>query len=201
MAIYPYELRSKMAQIHTASSQSPSERVLQTASDLFYADGVRAIGIDLIVLRSGVAKTTLYRHYPTKDDLVEAFLKREDVQFWQQWDAVVLPHKHDAMAALLALADWVASKVSRDGYRGCPQINVAAEFSSADHPARKVARAHKAEMLKRLLALCRKLPDTSSDSLAMQLSLLIDGAFSSNGRLKKSNAQALLRDAVRKLTK
>jgi AcrR family transcriptional regulator len=190
-----------MAHVNLSSPQSPSERVLRTASELFYADGVRAVGIDLIVLRSGVAKTTLYRHFPTKDDLVVAFLKQEDAEFWQQWDVVVVPHRHDAMAALFELADWVASKVSRDGYRGCPQINVAAEFSSADHPARKVAREHKAEMLKRLTALCRKLPAATPDSIAIQVSLLIDGAFSSDGRLKKSNAKALLQDAICKLAK
>jgi AcrR family transcriptional regulator len=191
----------EMTQVHSTTSQSSSEQILQTASELFYAHGVRAVGIDLIVLHSGVAKTTLYRHFSTKDDLVEAFLLREDADFWQLWDAVVSPHRDDAMAALLALADWVAMKVSRDGYRGCPQINVAAEFSSLDHPARKVARAHKAQMLKRLTAICRKLPSVAPDSLAMQLSLLIDGAFSSDGRLKKSSAQALLRDAVRKLAR
>ncbi len=188
-----------MARITTGEALSPSERVLQTASALFYAEGVRAVGIDLIVLRSGVAKTTLYRHFATKDDLVEAFLKREDAAFWQQWDGVVLAHQRDAMAALLALADWVAARVSRDGYRGCPQINVAAEFSSPNHPARLVARGHKAEMLKRLTALCRKLPSANPERVAVQLSLLIDGAFASDGRLKKSSAQSLLRDAVHKL--
>src|SRR3546814_1876595 len=60
-----------------------SERVLSTAAELFYREGVRAVGVDLIVQRAGVAKTSLYRHFRTKDDLVEAFLKREDAEFWR----------------------------------------------------------------------------------------------------------------------
>ncbi len=62
------------------------ERILGTASQLFYQEGTRAVGVDLIVARSGVAKTSLYRHFPTKDDLIEAFLRREDEDFWEHWD-------------------------------------------------------------------------------------------------------------------
>ena len=59
--------------------------VLATACRLFYENGVRAVGVDLISSESGVAKTSLYRHFPTKDDLVAAFLEHEDREFWRQW--------------------------------------------------------------------------------------------------------------------
>ena len=58
------------------------ERILETASALFYKQGVRAVGVDLVVEKAGVAKTSLYRHFGTKDDLVAAFLEREDQDFW-----------------------------------------------------------------------------------------------------------------------
>ena len=72
----------------TAKPQDLREHILRTASDLFYRRGVRAVGVDLIIQEAGVAKTSLYRHFPTKDDLIVAFLEREVVDFWSVWDAV-----------------------------------------------------------------------------------------------------------------
>src|SRR6185437_13687935 len=71
-----------------AESSEVRQRILDTASALFYARGVRAVGVDLVVEASGVAKTSLYRHFRTKDDLIVAFLEREDDEFWAQWDGV-----------------------------------------------------------------------------------------------------------------
>src|ERR1700758_4661940 len=122
------------------------ERILQTACALFYQQGVRAVGVDLVVEKAGVAKTSLYRHFGTKDDLIAAFLKREDRDFWGTWDRVASQHPLDAAAELDAHLDWIGERAGRLNYRGCPQINVAAEFPEVDHPARKVAAAHKREM-------------------------------------------------------
>lgn len=176
------------------------ETVLQTASDLFYRDGVRAVGMNLIVERSGIAKTTIYRHFPTKDALVTAFLEREDHEFWQQWDEVIAPHAAAPRAALSALCNWVGARVSRDNYRGCPQINVSAEFSELQHPARKVAYRHKENMVSRLTVLCRQLNVSTAELRAQQIALLFDGAFMSSGRLYRSDAHHLLEDAVERLT-
>ena len=179
--------------------ESVRETILKAASSLFYCEGVRAVGMDLIVERSCIAKTTIYRHFRTKDALVAAFLEREDREFWQQWDDVVAPHVDAPRAALLALCDWVGARVSRDNYRGCPQINVAAEFADSEHPARKVAHRHKAEMVKRLAALCHGLNASTADLRAQQIGLLFDGAFMSHGRLSSVGAHDLLRDAIERL--
>ncbi len=181
------------------TSTSVRETVLQAASDLFYREGVRAVGMELIVERSGIAKTTIYRYFATKDTLVGAFLEREDREFWQQWDEVVAPHAGAAGDALLALCDWVGARVSRDNYRGCPQINVAAEFADLAHPARKVAQFHKAKMVARLAALCRELDASTADLRAQQIGLLFDGAFMSGGRLSRIGAQAVLNEATKRL--
>ncbi len=183
----------------SASSQRVRDTALQTASDLFYREGVRAVGMALIVERSGIAKTTIYRHFPTKDALVEAFLEREDREFWQQWDAVVASHSGAPRNVLAALCDWIGTIISRDDYRGCPQINVAAEFSDLEHPARKVAHRHKLEMVDRLTVLCRQLDASTADLRAQQIGLLFDGAFMSHGRLRTFDAAELLDDAVKRL--
>lgn len=153
------------------------DRILATASDLFYRNGVRAVGVDLVVEKAGVAKTSLYRHFRTKDDLIAAFLRREDEAFWGTWDQVAEAHPADACAELEAQLTWIGERVGRPGYRGCPQINVAAEFPDIDHPARAVAIAHKLELRRRLSDIAGRLGASRADDLALKLSLMINGAF------------------------
>ena len=174
-------------------------RVLATASRLFYAHGVRAVGVEWIVAESGVAKTSLYRHFRTKDDLIAAFLEREDREFWRQWDEAVNALAGDPMGELMALLDWIGQRVSREGYRGCPQINVAAEFSDHDHPARRVRARHKAAMFERLKSLVSRMGSKHPEDLAHQIALLIDGAFTSDGRLSPVGASRILKLAARAL--
>jgi AcrR family transcriptional regulator len=172
-----------------------AEKVLSSAARLFYANGVRAVGVEWIVADSGVAKTSLYRHFKTKDELVTAFLEQEDREFWQQWDEVA-GGAANARQELLDLLAWIGKRVARDGYRGCPQINVAAEFADAAHPAREVRRQHKSMMFQRLKALVARLEVKRPDDTAAQLALLIDGAFTSDGRLSKGNAVRILQHAA-----
>lgn len=183
-----------------SSEMGTAEKVLSTASRLFYANGVRAVGIEWIVAESGVAKTSLYRHFQTKDDLVAAFLEREDREFWQQWEEVVAAAASPRLK-LMSLLDWIGKRVSRDGYRGCPQINVAAEFSDPEHSARKIRRRHKAEMFERLRGIVGRVGVRRPDDTAVQFALLIDGAFTSDGRLSKTSAVRILQSGADALLK
>lgn len=176
------------------------EKILETASDLFYRLGVRAVGVDLVVEKAGVAKTSLYRHFRTKDDLIAAFLEREDLDFWRTWDRVAALHAKDAKAELDAQLGWIGERVGKQNYRGCPQINVAAEFPEADHPARKVAKAHKRELRRRLKVIAERLKVGATDELAGQLAVLINGAFVSTQLFEPGEATPLLRHAAEALT-
>jgi AcrR family transcriptional regulator len=167
-------------------------RILETASALFYRRGVHAVGVDLVVEEAGVAKTSLYRHFRTKDDLIAAFLRREDEDFWARWNKVAERHKADAGAELEAQLEWIAERVSRPNYRGCPQLNVAAEFPDADHPARAVATAHKKELRRRLKGIADRLQVRRPDDLAAQLSLFINGAFVSSQMFSAGEATPVL---------
>jgi AcrR family transcriptional regulator len=185
-----------------ALSDAPAEvraRILEAACTLFYQRGVRAVGVDLVVEKAGVAKTSLYRHFGTKDDLIAAFLAREDEDFWGTWDRVAAQHRDDAAAELDAHLGWIGERVGRPNYRGCPQINVAAEFPETDHPARKVAAAHKRQMRRRLKGLAERLGAARPDELAGQLSLLINGAFVSAQIFKPGEATPLLRNTAQAL--
>lgn len=175
--------------------QEPLEvrtRILDVASSLFYKQGVRAVGVDLVVAEAGVAKTSLYRHFRTKDDLVVAFLEREDVDFWSVWDAVASKHVNDPAAELAAHMRWIGERLARSNYRGCPQINVAAEFAEADHPARGVARAHMHALRSRLVGIAQRLDVARPDELATQLALLVNGAFVSTELLASEEATKIL---------
>ncbi len=181
------------------SNDEVRERILETACTLFYQRGVRAVGVDLVVAQAGVAKTSLYRHFGTKDDLIAAFLKREDQDFWGSWDRVAGQHAGDPTAELDAHLEWIGERGGRLNYRGCPQINVAAEFPEVDHPARKVATAHKLEMRQRLKNIAERLGVAHPDQLAGQLSLLINGAFVSSQIFSPGEAIPLLRHAAHAL--
>lgn len=175
------------------------ERILETASELFYRRGVRAVGVDLVVEEAGVAKTSLYRHFRTKDELIAAFLAREDEDFWATWDGVAEREQDDAARELEAHLDWIGERIGRPHYRGCPQLNVAAEFPDRDHPARKVAAAHKRELRRRLEDIAARLGVERPDELGGVLSLLINGAFVSSQVLSPGEATRLLRGSAQAL--
>jgi AcrR family transcriptional regulator len=175
------------------------QRILDTASALFYERGVRAVGVDLVVDESGVAKTSLYRHFRTKDDLIVAFLEREDAEFWAQWDEVSARHAGDPLAELEAHMRWIGKRLARANFRGCPQINVAAEFAEPEHPSRAVSREHMQAMRKRLAELSRQLGVARPGELAAQLGVLVNGAFVSASMLSPDEATRVLLGAARAL--
>jgi AcrR family transcriptional regulator len=168
------------------------ERILDTASTLFYQRGTRAVGVDLVVQEAAVAKTSLYRYFPTKDDLIVAFLEREDLEFWALWDGVANQHADDPLGELEAHMRWIGQRLARSNYRGCPQINVAAEFAEADHPARQVSTRHMQALRSRLRGIAKRLRAPRPDQLAAQLAVLVNGAFVSSGLLNPEEATEVL---------
>ena len=175
------------------------ERILDTASKLFYREGVHAVGVDLVVRESGIAKTSLYRHFGSKDALVAAFLEREDADFWQQWDAISDRHRNSPENELEAYLNWMAERLRRPGYRGCPQLNVAAELPDPNHPARQVAQLHKDKMQRHLAALAKRMGLRSSGKVGAQLALAFDGAFISAPFGQGERLAVTLKETVRNI--
>jgi AcrR family transcriptional regulator len=175
------------------------DRILGTASRLFYERGVRAVGVDLVVQEAAVAKTSLYRYFPTKDDLIVAFLEREDLEFWAQWDSVAEQYTDDPAGELDAHMRWIGERLARSNYRGCPQINVAAEFAEQDHPARQVSRRHMQALRRRLQDIAKRLKVARPRPLAAQLAVLVNGAFVSSALLSPDETAAVLLGAARSL--
>ena len=179
--------KSTAVPIPVVDERAPSvrERILATAAALFYREGVRAVGVDLVVEKSGVAKTSLYRHFATKDDLVVAFMEQEDAEYWRDWDSVAAQAKGDAEAELRAHLRWIAAHIAAPMYRGCAFLNVATEFPATGHPARAVAIRNKLELQRRLGVLAKEMGIRKPSELADQLLLLIDGAYMNGPLLGK----------------
>jgi AcrR family transcriptional regulator len=160
-----------------AASKSAREKVLDIASELFYAEGVRAVGIDTIVERSGVAKMSLYRNFGSKDDLIVAYLTERNRRFFEWWDRATAPEDDPPIDRMRAMVAATIEKVRRPGYRGCPFLNTSAEYPDARHPARAIIEGHKREVRSRLLELARGIGASNPESLASQLIALMDGVY------------------------
>jgi AcrR family transcriptional regulator len=158
---------------------SARERIFEVAAELFYREGIRAVGIDMIVARSGVAKMSLYRNFASKDDLVVAFLKHRNSIYWAWFDDAMAKHPDDPRRQVADLFASLARRVTGPRYRGCPFINTATEFPDPAHPARAICLANKRELRARLLELSTRLGARDPQSLADQFHLLIEGAYAS----------------------
>src|SRR5215472_8932957 len=161
-----------------AEEKKPArQRILDTASGMFYRDGVRAVGIDAIIARSGVAKMSLYRNFPSKDALVAAWLEDRNDFFWQRWEQAEASRGEEPRDRMEAVLDMIAAAVSHRKWRGCPFLNTTTEFPEPDHPARAIILANKQAVRARLQALSAAAGARDPDLLAQQLQLLIDGAY------------------------
>ncbi|WP_051228931.1 TetR/AcrR family transcriptional regulator [Paludibacterium yongneupense] len=148
---------------------SARERILLTAHALFYRDGIRATGIDRIIAQASVTKVTLYRHFPSKDDLVLAFLEYRHRQ-WMEWFAAALSRNGGDIGALVpTLGEWFAD----EGFRGCAFINSAAEVGASLPGAAAICRRHKQEMTAWLATLLP--PQEGLDASA--IAQAVDGAI------------------------
>ena len=175
------------------------ERILETAAEMFYHDGIRAVGIDAIIARSGVAKMSLYRHFSSKDALVAAWLEDRNAFFWRRWDRAEAARGDDPRSRLEGILDMIASTVSQRQWRGCPFLNTGTEFPEPDHPARGIILANKQAVRVRLRTLAAAAGARDPDVLAQQLQLLIDGAYAIGQSLGPEGPAKTVADAGRAL--
>jgi AcrR family transcriptional regulator len=179
------------------ATRSARQRILDAAIPLFYREGARAVGIDTVIAKSGVAKMSLYRSFRSKDELIAACLEERDKSYWQWFEKVVAEHPGDPREQLRALIRGVAKRTSRPGYRGCFFLNTAMDYVDAWHPGRKLAVRHKQTLASRLLKICRQLEVRDPVALSRQLVLLVNGAQATAGMLGKKTQMELVNAAER----
>ena len=157
---------------------SARERIDQTAYELFSRHGIRAVGVDTISARSGVAKMTLYRHYPSKDDLALAFLRRREELWTRSWLQQEVERRAQAPGErLLAIFDVFDKWFRRSDFEGCSFAKVLLEHSDQGHPVRKAAEAH----IETIRAFLRRLAADAGvrdpDAFARQLQIAMMGSI------------------------
>ncbi|QRR08968.1 TetR/AcrR family transcriptional regulator [Burkholderia sp. MS455] len=156
------------------------EHLLRAAEELFYREGVRTVGVEAVVERAGVNKMSLYRQFSSKDELILAYLERMDTCFFERLETSVAKHPGQPKAQLIQYFVDLAERATQKDYRGCPFVNVAAEFPDASHPARERVAQNKEQLMKRLVALCEDAGARQPQALADALALVVEGIYAAS---------------------
>jgi AcrR family transcriptional regulator len=165
-----------------ASGASARERILDAAYDLFSRQGIRAVGIDAIIERSGVARMTLYRHFTSKDALVLAFLERRERLWSKDWlEREVEQRADDPQARLLAIFDVFDTWFQRDDFEGCSFINVLLEISEPTDPLNRASRDHLASIRDFIERLAAAAAIADPQAFARQWHILMKGSIVAAG--------------------
>jgi AcrR family transcriptional regulator len=178
-----------------------AEKLLRVASELFYREGIRAVGVDTIVERAGVAKMTLYKNFGSKDELAAAYLRARNGR-WRGWLEDVVGRADSPRERLLSVFDALGEWMEEDDFRGCASINAAMEIADPDHPARVEAREYKEWMRGYITNLAAEAGAGRPEELAEQVLILFEGATITAAmqtsrepmRRARAAAEALIRD-------
>ncbi|RCS43269.1 TetR/AcrR family transcriptional regulator [Bremerella cremea] len=157
---------------------SPRQRLIDTAEKLFYAEGVRAVGIDRIIAEADVAKTTLYSHFPSKDDLILAALEKREVDVDQMFEQGIKKSVQKGGTRLEGFFAALKKWFQQTGFRGCSFINAAVELADSQHDASQFASAHKRRFHARIQEIIAQDYDADvAAATAPAISLLVEGAI------------------------
>jgi AcrR family transcriptional regulator len=146
-----------------------AERILETADRLFYGQGIRAMGVDTIAAEIGISKRTLYNHFPSKDALIVAYLRR-------RLRLVPTSTKPPAQQ-ILDDFERMERAFAAEGFRGCAFVNAVAELKDPKHAANQIALTFKQMRQQWFRELLRRAGVADPDGLSLQLMLLVDGAM------------------------
>ncbi|MFD5625689.1 TetR/AcrR family transcriptional regulator [Streptomyces sp. NPDC127072] len=153
------------------------ERLLRTAGQLFYTEGIHTVGVDRLVAESKVTNATFYRHFPSKEDLAVAYLGSVDLAIRAQIGALMATDVPTA-AILRGIGASLVEQIRSPGYRGCAFLNAAAEFPAPDHPVHRVVVQHREWFLQTITGLFAQIADESAEHAGRHFVMLRDGAMS-----------------------
>lgn len=182
----------------TTRPSAARERILESAFRLFYAYGVRAVGIDRIIEESGVAKATFYKHFPSKDDLVVAYLDKVDGIWTGQLRDAAAAAGESPRDQLVGMFDALGGACRRDGYRGCAFINAAAEHQAGTAVHDRTLE-HKDAVRAWVRELAARAGAGDPDALARALTLLLDGGLASGALDALPDAPVIAKESARAL--
>jgi AcrR family transcriptional regulator len=151
-------------------------RLLSTATGLFYAEGLHSVGIDRILSTAGVTRATLYRHFPSKDDLLVAYLAQIDEAMREKVAAAQAKHA-DPDDVIRAVSQLIADDIQRTGFRGCAFLNAAAEYPESSHPVHQTVQKHREWFLATMTELFSATGKPDAEAAAQHFVMLRDGAM------------------------
>lgn len=182
---------------HSGPAASPARRrLLDTATRLFYAEGIHAVGIDRIIAEAGVAKATFYNHFPSKDDLVLAYVEEQD-RLGRA--AVAALPKQPPRKMIAAIMGRISEAAVAGDYRGCPFLNAAAEYPDPAGPVRRAIDARRAWYHRSLRDLLAAEGDPAPAVTASLLVAVSDGLLESAHLDGPKNIAALVREALARI--
>lgn len=152
------------------------DRIFRTARELFYRQGIRAVGVDAIACGAGTNKMSFYRSFASKDELVAECLRAQVAEYWERWDASIAPHAGNPRRQIEAVFESSMSKSCGADACGCPLSNAAVELREEQHPGHCVIRDYKAEVRRRLRALAKDAGASNVEALGDALMLLLEGS-------------------------
>ena len=174
--------RAEMSSGPRASGSAARERILSTAYTLFSQHGIRAVGVDTIIERSGVAKMTVYRHFRSKDDLVLAVLERREELWTRGWlQADVRRRAEDPGERLLAIFDVFDGWFRRRSFEGCLFVNALLEIDDRKHPIHQASREQLARIRSFIAELASEAGVAEPDPFARQWHILMKGSIVAAG--------------------
>lgn len=154
------------------------DRIFDSACELFYEHGIRAVGVDAIAQAAGTNKMSFYRNFASKDALVAEYLRAHVQESWSWWDETIAQHAGNPRQQIEALFEAYVAHAEEHCSRGCAIANAAVECSEADSVASHIIREHQAETRRRLRALARAMHAREPDVLGDALMLLMEGGYS-----------------------
>lgn len=183
----------------TKATSEARQRILETADRLFYQDGIRAVGIDRIIAEAEVAKMSLYKHFPSKDDLILAVLKYREEKMMEFFGTAMEQHgkrtKDKLRAFFAALKDFFESP----GFRGCAFQNAALQLADPKHPGSDFVKGHKRRFQEFLAGLVAESLGKGAAKVAPAVGLLVEGAIVTAVIQGSPDAVDVARDAALKM--
>jgi AcrR family transcriptional regulator len=153
------------------------DRIFDTACELFYRHGIRSVGVDAIAAEAGTNKMSFYRSFPSKDELVAEYLREQQREVWEHWDAAVARFPDDPRRQIEALFEAHLVTVEDKECRGCALGNAAVEIADEQDVLSELVRHFKKEVRRRLRKMARDMGARDPDALGDQLMLLMDGGY------------------------
>lgn len=176
---------AEAVKVDEASKPRVRDRIFETACELFYKHGIRAVGVDAIANEAGTNKMSFYRSFPSKDELVAEYLREQEREYFEWWDATIAPHAGDPLAQLYALFNaylgLACPKAEEDmgcrTSRGCALGNAAVEIPEDNADLNSIVHEYKTKIRRRLRKLARDTGARDPEGLGDALMLLMEGGY------------------------